>query len=133
MGTIDLIGTNDLVVTIDLIGPNDLVGPIGSSAFVVPEDLSQRFDVPSFCEDLDFRLFLIFLSGVMVFLLLRDDLVLRQYVARTIQAITQNAYCFATIRPFDVSLRVSTNNDRPCWLLLTFIRCSNITVHYAQW
>ena len=30
--------------------------PIGSSWFVVPEDLFQWFNVPSFCEDLDFRL-----------------------------------------------------------------------------
>ena len=30
--------------------------PIGSSWFVAPENLSQWFDVPSFCEDIDFRL-----------------------------------------------------------------------------
>ena len=30
--------------------------PIGSSWFVVPEDLSQWCNVPSFCKDLDFRL-----------------------------------------------------------------------------
>ena len=29
---------------------------VGLSWFVVPEDLSQWFDVPSFCEDFDFRL-----------------------------------------------------------------------------
>ena len=67
MGTIDLIGRNDLVGPSDLIGLNDLVGlcdligmddlvdPIGSSLFVVPEHLSLRFDVPSFCEELDYR------------------------------------------------------------------------------
>ena len=30
-------------------------------------------------------------------LVLRDDLVFRQYVARTMQATTRNAACFATI------------------------------------
>ena len=54
VGPIDLIGPNDLVGLIDLIGPNDLVGTIGSSRFVVPEDLSQLFDALSFCKDLDF-------------------------------------------------------------------------------
>ena len=51
--------------------------------------------------------------NAMVFLFLRDNLVFRQYVAHTIQAITRNASCFATIFPFNVPLRVNTNNNLP--------------------
>ena len=40
-------------------------------------------------------------------LVLNDDIVFRQYVARTMQAITRNASCFAAIWPFDVPLRVN--------------------------
>ena len=55
IGPSDIIGPNDFVDLSDLIGPADLVGPIGSSSFVVPKDLSWRFDVPYFCEELDLR------------------------------------------------------------------------------
>ena len=65
-------------------------------------------------------------------LVLRKDLVFRQYVALTMKAITRNAYCFATIWTFDVLLLVITNKEHPFKVLITFIRCSNITVHYAQ-
>ena len=68
VGPIDLICQNDLVGLIDLIGPNDLVGTIGSSLFVVPEYLSQRFDVPSFCKDPDFWLYLIGPSNAVFFI-----------------------------------------------------------------
>ena len=41
---------------------------IGSSWYFVLEDLSQRFDVPYFCEDLDFLLDIIGPIEAMVFL-----------------------------------------------------------------
>ena len=51
-------------------------------------------------------------------LVLRDDLVFRQYGARTMQSIAKNASCFETIWPFDIPLRV--NKQRPSFLVLTY-------------
>ena len=51
-------------------------------------------------------------------LVLSNDIVFRQYIARTMQAITRNASCFATIWPFDVPLRV--NKQRPSFLIITY-------------
>ena len=90
---------------IDLIGPNDLVVRLGC-----PDSSSRKICL----SDSMFYLFSRNLiseesywskqrDGILV---LRDDLVFRYYVARTMQAITRNASCFATILPFDVLLCV---------------------------
>ena len=103
VGPINLIGLNDLVVPIgmigpndlvgqrNLIGPNDLIGPIRSSLFVVPEDLSQQFDVPFFCEELD-------LKGVLlVRATLWSSCFARRYCVQTVCCVynaSNNAKCF---------------------------------------
>ena len=51
-------------------------------------------------------------------LVLRDNLVFRQYVARTMPAITRNASCFATIWTFDVPLHI--NRQIRSFLVITY-------------
>ena len=117
MDPIDLIGPNDLVGLIDLIGPNDLVGPMGC-----PDSSSRKICL----SDSMFRLFARNLISEESYwseqrdglLVLHNDFVFRQYVARTMQAITRNEYCFATIWNFDIPLCV--NKQGPSLLVITY-------------